>query len=108
MSRNIRKSLSLFEGIKTIKMTETSSINIIGTKMEKAYLETFKANMNDNGNNNNPQKYFDNDDSDDDERIPGIKFVNYRDESQLHSVMTLVGKDLSEPYSGMEKSYHKS
>jgi hypothetical protein len=31
--------------------------------------------------------------------IPGIKFVNYRDESQLDYVMNLVGRDLSEPYS---------
>ena len=37
---------------------------------------------------------------DENEKIPGIKFVNYRDESQLESVMRLVGKDLSEPYSG--------
>jgi peptide alpha-N-acetyltransferase len=39
------------------------------------------------------------DDDDDEEAIPGIKFVNYRDESQLDSVMRLVGRDLSEPYS---------
>ena len=47
--------------------------------------------------------YDDDDDDDpieDDEYIPGIKFVNYKDESQLESVMKLVGKDLSEPYSG--------
>jgi hypothetical protein len=44
---------------------------------------------------------YDDDPIEDDERIPGIKFVNYRDESQLESVMRLVGKDLSEPYSGM-------
>ncbi len=31
--------------------------------------------------------------------IPGIKFVNYRDESQIDCVMRLVGRDLSEPYS---------
>ena len=31
--------------------------------------------------------------------IPGIRFVNYKDESQLHHVMRLVGDDLSEPYS---------
>lgn len=43
---------------------------------------------------------FDNDPVEDDEKIPGIKFVNYKDESQLDSVMRLVGKDLSEPYSG--------
>jgi len=46
---------------------------------------------------------YDDDDDDpieDDEYIPGIKFVNYKDESQLESVMKLVGKDLSEPYSG--------
>ena len=35
----------------------------------------------------------------DDERpIEGIKFVDYQDESQLESVMELVGRDLSEPY----------
>mmetsp|Transcript_7992 Transcript_7992/g.10497 ORF Transcript_7992/g.10497 Transcript_7992/m.10497 type:complete len:189 (+) Transcript_7992:289-855(+) len=31
--------------------------------------------------------------------IPGIRFVDYVDESQLHQVMDLVGRDLSEPYS---------
>jgi len=31
--------------------------------------------------------------------IEGIEFVNYQDESQLESVMKLVGQDLSEPYS---------
>ena len=36
---------------------------------------------------------------DDDSGIPGIKFVSYKDESQLAAVMRLVGKDLSEPYS---------
>jgi hypothetical protein len=29
----------------------------------------------------------------------GIRFVDYKDESQLEHVMALVGKDLSEPYS---------
>jgi hypothetical protein len=38
-------------------------------------------------------------DDDDMDAIPGIKFVNYRDESQLEYVMRLVGRDLSEPYS---------
>jgi peptide alpha-N-acetyltransferase len=38
------------------------------------------------------------DDGDDDE-IEGIRFVDYKDESQLDSVMSLVGRDLSEPYS---------
>lgn len=36
---------------------------------------------------------------DEDMIIPGIKFVNYKDESQMDSVMKLVGRDLSEPYS---------
>ena len=36
--------------------------------------------------------------------IEGIKFINYRDESQLDSVMRLVGRDLSEPYSGKKLS----
>lgn len=31
--------------------------------------------------------------------IEGIRFVDYKDESQLEDVMALVGKDLSEPYS---------
>lgn len=31
--------------------------------------------------------------------IEGIEFVDYRDESQIDSVMSLVGRDLSEPYS---------
>lgn len=35
----------------------------------------------------------------DDDEIPGIRFVDYVDESQLGYVMSLVGKDLSEPYS---------
>jgi hypothetical protein len=35
--------------------------------------------------------------------IPGIHFVDYVDESQLDYVMSLVGRDLSEPYSS--KSY---
>lgn len=34
-----------------------------------------------------------------DTEIPGIRFVDYKDESQLDSVMSLVGRDLSEPYS---------
>lgn len=33
------------------------------------------------------------------EDIPGIRFVDYVDESQLDHVMSLVGRDLSEPYS---------
>jgi hypothetical protein len=37
---------------------------------------------------------------DDNEEIEGIRFVDYRDESQLEHVMSLVGRDLSEPYSG--------
>ena len=37
---------------------------------------------------------------DEDMIIPGIEFVNYRDESQLESIVRLVGRDLSEPYSG--------
>jgi hypothetical protein len=38
-------------------------------------------------------------DANDDEVIPGIRFVDYVDESQLDQVMSLVGRDLSEPYS---------
>jgi hypothetical protein len=34
-----------------------------------------------------------------DEDIAGIRFVDYVDESQLEHVMSLVGRDLSEPYS---------
>ena len=37
----------------------------------------------------------------DDGDIEGIVFVDYKDESQLESVMSLVGRDLSEPYSSM-------
>lgn len=33
------------------------------------------------------------------ESIPGIRFVEYPNESQLDAVMNLVGRDLSEPYS---------
>jgi len=50
--------------------------------------------------NEMPQSETEHLDLDDDEIIAGIKFVNYRDESQIDSVMTLVGRDLSEPYSG--------
>jgi hypothetical protein len=32
-------------------------------------------------------------------RIHGIRFTDYQDESQLDHVMSLVGRDLSEPYS---------
>jgi hypothetical protein len=39
-------------------------------------------------------------DDDDCTAIEGIRFVDYVDESQLHHVMNLVGRDLSEPYSG--------
>jgi len=35
----------------------------------------------------------------DDREIDGIVFIDYHDESQLESVMSLVGRDLSEPYS---------
>lgn len=35
------------------------------------------------------------------DEIPGIRFVEYPDESQLDAVMSLVGRDLSEPYSSM-------
>jgi len=35
----------------------------------------------------------------DPENKRGYKFVEYRDESQLDAVMSLVGRDLSEPYS---------
>jgi hypothetical protein len=38
-------------------------------------------------------------DNSDDDAIPGIRFVDYVDESQLDQVMSLVGRDLSEPYS---------
>jgi hypothetical protein len=39
-------------------------------------------------------------DDEDECTIEGIRFVDYVDESQLHHVMNLVGRDLSEPYSG--------
>jgi hypothetical protein len=39
------------------------------------------------------------DDEDGKSDIPGIHFVDYKDESQLDHVMELVGRDLSEPYS---------
>lgn len=47
----------------------------------------------------NGVEHHDEDDDEDDEHIEGITFVDYRDESQLDSVMALVGQDLSEPYS---------
>jgi len=43
------------------------------------------------------------DDDDDDSVIEGIEFVDYKDESQLESVMELVGRDLSEPYSSTSR-----
>jgi hypothetical protein len=49
-------------------------------------------------NTSDKKKNNDNTD-DDDECIEGIRFVDYVDESQLHHVMNLVGRDLSEPYS---------
>jgi hypothetical protein len=39
------------------------------------------------------------DHEDDNDSIEGIRFVDYADESQLEDVMSLVGRDLSEPYS---------
>jgi hypothetical protein len=33
------------------------------------------------------------------DHIEGIIFVDYKDETQLDSVMSMVGRDLSEPYS---------
>jgi hypothetical protein len=33
------------------------------------------------------------------DEIEGIEFIDYRDESQIDAVMSLVGRDLSEPYS---------
>jgi hypothetical protein len=33
------------------------------------------------------------------DEIEGIVFIDYKDESQLASVMSLVDRDLSEPYS---------
>ena len=41
----------------------------------------------------------------DDELIAGIRFVDYVDESQLDHVMSLVGRDLSEPYSSELKDF---
>jgi N-alpha-acetyltransferase 30 len=38
-------------------------------------------------------------DDDGNDSIEGIRFVDYVDESQLEDVMSLVGRDLSEPYS---------
>ena len=63
-------------------------------------------NNNNNDNNNNNTKHnidysqLFGDEDQEDVVIPGIEFVNYYNESQLESVMKLVGKDLSEPYSG--------
>lgn len=44
-------------------------------------------------------KVSDDEDIESDSGIPAIKFVSYKNESQLEAVMRLVGKDLSEPYS---------
>jgi hypothetical protein len=33
------------------------------------------------------------------DEIEGIEFIDYHDESQIDAVMSLVGRDLSEPYS---------
>jgi hypothetical protein len=40
------------------------------------------------------------------EEIEGIIFRDYVDESQLDSVMSLVGRDLSEPYSSKSALYY--
>jgi hypothetical protein len=43
------------------------------------------------------------------DNVPGIRFVDYPDESQLDAVMNLVGRDLSEPYSSkLSHSYQIS
>lgn len=39
-------------------------------------------------------------------QIDGIIFVDYKDESQLDSVMGMVAKDLSEPYSSKRQSIY--
>ena len=61
-------------------------------------------NNSDNGANQNKNDDDDDQNANDDinvQLIPidGIKFVDYTDESQLDHVMSLVGRDLSEPYS---------
>lgn len=79
--------------ITTVKMAD-HTVTTIGDEIKTLnILSHDQSNLNSELRNDNG-----NDDEDDDE-IPGIKFVNYRDESQLDSVMRLVGKDLSEPYS---------
>eukprot|EP00560_Eucampia_antarctica_P009066 CAMPEP_0197827814 /NCGR_PEP_ID=MMETSP1437-20131217/4516_1 /TAXON_ID=49252 ORGANISM="Eucampia antarctica, Strain CCMP1452" /NCGR_SAMPLE_ID=MMETSP1437 /ASSEMBLY_ACC=CAM_ASM_001096 /LENGTH=264 /DNA_ID=CAMNT_0043428807 /DNA_START=16 /DNA_END=808 /DNA_ORIENTATION=- len=52
-------------------------------------------------NNEKEKEEDEEEDEEDNEEIDGIKFVNYRDESDLASVMALVGRDLSEPYSSL-------
>ena len=53
----------------------------------------------DNKNGTSDRTKNKNAEEEEEERIPGIRFVDYRDESDLETVMRLVGRDLSEPYS---------
>lgn len=70
------------------------------TMKEEVLTDMPPSNKNECCSANNYEDVMDNYGEEEEEEIPGVKFVNYHDESQIHSVMRLVGKDLSEPYSG--------
>eukprot|EP00594_Rhizosolenia_setigera_P017982 CAMPEP_0178963154 /NCGR_PEP_ID=MMETSP0789-20121207/14840_1 /TAXON_ID=3005 /ORGANISM="Rhizosolenia setigera, Strain CCMP 1694" /LENGTH=268 /DNA_ID=CAMNT_0020647539 /DNA_START=76 /DNA_END=882 /DNA_ORIENTATION=- len=55
--------------------------------------------LHDDDSNNNKNNHFDNEEEEEEDKIKGIKFVNYKNEEQLDTLMELVGRDLSEPYS---------
>ena len=96
----IEETLPQMSDTNTTMMNVTSEMETKLSLQEEAEQKE-ECNSTKNTKLENPSYKYDDDPIEDDEQIPGIKFVNYHDESQLESVMKLVGKDLSEPYSGM-------
>ena len=74
---------------------EGSERTVTSETAEELSPPTIRQNVCDDGNRDNVRCS----DGHEDETIPGIRFIDYRDESQLDAVMRLVGRDLSEPYS---------
>lgn len=70
----------------------------MSTECEIPPLEKFSnlSLQHDDDSSSNNNNHFDNEEED---KIKGIKFVNYKNEEQLDTLMELVGRDLSEPYS---------
>lgn len=94
----IEETLPQMSDTNTTMMNVTSEMETKLSLQEEAEQKE-ECNSTKNTKIENPSYKYDDDPIEDDEQIPGIKFVNYHDESQLESVMKLVGKDLSEPYS---------